>query len=426
MSKREKYNLEFKESISRTFLKTVSAYSNYNDGKIIFGIDYDGNIVGINDLKEECIRIENMINDSIDPAPRFHIDVKKEDGKDLIILTVERGEETPYYYNNKAYKRTDSSTLEVDRFELRRLVLKGVNVTYEEMKASSRNLEFDILESKLKNKLGIEKMSTDILKTLNLLDKNGDYNIAAELIADKNNITFSGIDIVQFGKNMNQILYRETIDKVSLLYQYEKSIEVFGRYYLYEEIEGYERIKKELIPREAFREAVANAIVHRVWDTNSYIQISMFKNKIEITSPGGLPDGISKEEYLYRNISLLRNPVIAGVFYRLNIIEKFGIGVMRINEEYRDSIAKPSYDVSENYIKIILPVVDIKGLDISEDENMVLALFKDEIELSRAELDKKAKFNKAKSIRILNSLVNKNIIEKVGNGPGVTYRLNES
>jgi ATP-dependent DNA helicase RecG len=225
---------------------------------------------------------------------------------------------------------------------------------------------------------------------------------------------------------MNQILYRETIDKVSLLYQYEKSIEVFGRYYLYEEIEGYERIKKELIPREAFREAVANAIVHRVWDTNSYIQISMFKNKIEITSPGGLPDGISKEEYLYRNISLLRNPVIAGVFYRLNIIEKFGIGVMRINEEYRDSIAKPSYDVSENYIKIILPVVDIKGLDISEDENMVLALFKDEIELSRAELDKKAKFNKAKSIRILNSLVNKNIIEKVGNGPGVTYRLNES
>lgn len=424
MDNREKYNLEFKESISRTFLKTISAYSNYNDGEIIFGIDDNGSILGINGVREECIRIENMINDSIDPVPEFHIDVKKIEGKNIIILTVRKGKDTPYYYNKKAYKRADTSTIEVDRFELRRLVLKGLNMDYEETEASSQNLEFNILESRFKEKLGIKEMTSDILKTLDLLDKSGKYNVAAELLADKNNINFSGIDIVRFGKNINQILYRETIDKVSLLEQYEKAIEIFERYYQYEEIEGYKRIKKELIPKEAFREALANAIVHRIWDVNSYIQTSMFKDRIEINSPGGLPDGISESEYLYGNISLLRNPIIANVFYRLDIIEKFGTGIMRINEEYIDSIAKPSYEVSENYIRITLPIIDIKGLNLSEDENIILNIFKEELELSRIEVDNKSGFNKTKSLRVLNSLIDKNIIEKLGNGPSITYRLN--
>ncbi|MBC8589505.1 ATP-binding protein [Paratissierella segnis] len=293
------------------------------------------------------------------------------------------------------------------------------------MQASTQHLEFNILELKFKEKLGIKKLTSDILKTLNLLDKNGDYNVAAELLSDKNNIRFAGIDIVRFGANINQILYRETIKEVSLLSQYDKAIEIFGRYYQYEEIIGYQRIKKELIPREAFREALANAIVHRIWDINSYIQISMFENKLEINSPGGLPAGMSKDEYLYSNISLLRNPIIADVFYRLDIMEKFGTGIMRINEEYANNIAKPIYDISENYIKIILPIIDIKKLDLSDGENIVLDIFKEEIELSRAELDKKTKFNKTKSIRILNSLIDKNIIEKLGNGPGTTYKLIE-
>ncbi|TJX15372.1 AAA family ATPase [Tissierella creatinini] len=423
MERKEKYNLEFKESISKTFLKTVSAYSNYNDGKIIFGIDDNGNIIGIDNIKEASIRIENMINDSIDPVPQFHLNIEKKDGGDIMVLTVEKGKDTPYYYNGRAYKRSDTSTLEVDRFELRRLALKGVNMNYEEIQSSTQNLEFKILESKLKEALGIEEISPDILKTLNLLDKKGDYNLAAELLADKNDIKFSGIDIVRFGENINQIQYRETIDRVSLLNQYDKAIEIFERYYQYEEIEGYKRIKKELVPKEAFREALANAIVHRVWDINSYIQISMLKDKIEINSPGGLPGGISEDEYLYSNISLLRNPIIAGVFYRLDVIEKFGTGIMRINEEYTDSTAKPNFKISENYIKIILPVIDIKMIGLSEDENIVLDIFKGEIELSRAELEDKAKFSKSKAIRILNSLIDKNIIIKLGSGSSVTYRL---
>lgn len=347
---------------------------------------------------------------------KYNLEFKEE-------VTVKKGKDTPYYYKGKAYKRSDTSTLEVDRFELRRLAIEGINMDYEERKASSTSLNFSILESKLRETVGIEKINIDILKTLNLYNKDRYYNIAGELLADENDIDFSGIDIVRFGKDINQILYRETMSNESLLSQYDRAIEVFGLYYQYEEIEGYTRVKKELIPKEAFREAIANAIVHRVWDVKSYIQISMYEDRIEVNSPGGLPDGISKEEYLNGNISILRNPIIAGVFYRLNIIEKFGTGIMRINKEYIDSISKPSYNITQNNIKIILPVMDIDRLDLSEEEIMIYKILKDEMECSRAELDKKSGFNKSKALRIINNLIDKNIIQKMGSGPGTTYKL---
>lgn len=423
METKEKYNLEFKVEVTKTFLKTVSAYANYNDGVIIFGVDDDGGLIGLDSAKEEYLRIENMINDSIVPVPNFEIEVKELEDKTIVLLEVKKGKDTPYYYQGKAYKRADTSTVEVDRFELRRLAMEGVNMDFEERKASSQDLSFTILEFWLKEKAGIEKINLDILKTLNLFSRDGYYNIAGELLADRNDIAFTGIDIVKFGKDINKILYRETISNKSLLAQFERAIEIFEQYYRYEEIDGYDRRKKELIPKEAFRESLANAIVHRVWDTNSYIQIAMYEDRIEINSPGGLPTGISKEEYLYGNISVLRNPIIAGVFYRLNIIEKFGTGIVRINDEYIHSISKPSFDVSENRIRIVLPVTEIDKLDLSKDEVLVYGLLREEIELSRGEIDLKTGFEKSKTLRIINNLIDKNIVVKIGGGAAVTYKL---
>ncbi len=423
METKESYNLEFNEEVSRTFLKTVSAYANYNDGKIIFGIDDNGNLLGIESSKEESLRIENMINDSLVPVPNFEIKVKEVGSKTIILLEVKKGKDTPYYYKGKAYKRADTSTVDVDRFELRRLAMEGINMDYEDRKASSQDLSFNILESKLKEEAGIEKINLDILKTLNLYNKEGYYNIAGELLADRNDIAFSGIDIVKFGKDINKIQYRKTISNKSLLTQFDRAIEIFEQYYLFEEIDGYNRIKKELIPKEAFRESLGNAIVHRVWDTNSYIQIAMYEDRIELNAPGGMPAGISKEEYLYGNISVLRNPIIAGVFNRLNIIEKFGTGIARINEEYTHSISKPDFNVSENRIRIVLPISELDKLDLSKDELFIYGLLKEELELSRREIDLKTGFEKSKTLRILNSLVDKNIVKKIGSGAAVTYKL---
>lgn len=423
MNLSEKYNLELKREVTVTFLKTVSAYANYNDGEIVFGIDDNGKAIGMSDIKHECLRIESMINDCIDPVPDFRIEPRAFDGVDTIVLTVRRGENTPYYYKGKTYRRSDTSTLEVDRFELKRLVLEGSNLDYEELKANSQSLTFMILESKLREKAGIKKINIDILKTLNLYNVEGYYNTAGELLADEVSIKFSGIDIVRFGKDIDQILYRETIDRKSLLIQFDRAIELFEQYYRYEEIKGYKRVVKEIIPKKAFREALANAIIHRVWDVNSFIRISMYDDKIEIESPGGLPEGISKDEYLYSNISILRNPIIAGIFYRLDIIEKFGTGIARINSTYSNSLSKPNYLINNNSITIVLPVTREDNSSLSTDEMAAYDLLKKEVELSRKELDEELRQDKSKTIRILNTLIEKGIIEKLGQGPGITYRI---
>lgn len=311
--RKESKDVEFKERITRSYLKTVSAYANYKNGKIIFGINDEGEAIGLEKVVENKLNIENTINDTIKPKPEYTLDIEKIEGKSCIVLNVKKGDFPPYYYNGKAYKRNDMSTIEVDTVELNRLILQGSNLDYEAIEIENEKLEFKFLEKKMKEVVGIKELNLDILKTLNLYE-NKKFNIAAELFADNNNRKFSGIDIVVLGENINKILFRENIERKSILEQYYEAISVFERYYEYEEIVGAERIKKEKVSKEAFRESVANAIVHRLWDINANIKIVMSNDKIEIISPGSLPLGMSEDEYMRGYVSVLRNPIIANIF----------------------------------------------------------------------------------------------------------------
>lgn len=107
-------------------------------------------------------------------------------------------------------------------------------------------------------------------------------------------------------------MHRELFSGISILKQFDQATSVFRRYYQYEIIEGFERKTIETIPEEAFREAIANALVHRTWDIDSHIRVAMFSDRLEVSSPGGLPRGITEEEYLHGSISNLRNPSSTG------------------------------------------------------------------------------------------------------------------
>ena len=381
----ENKNLEFKEKISKSYLKTVSAYSNYGGGKIIFGIDDNGKVIGLEKITDVKLNIENTINDSIKPKPDYTLEIEKIEGKDCIVLSIRRGNFPPYYYNGKPYKRNDTSTVEVDRVELNRLVLQGSNLDYEEVEIENTDLKFKFLEKKLKEIIEIKELNLDILKTLNLY------------------------------KN-----------KKSILEQYFETISIFEKYYEYEEIIGFKRIKKEKISKEAFREALANAIVHRIWDINSNIKIVMSNDKIEIISPGSLPQGISENEYMKGYISILRNPIISNIFYRLRIIEKFGTGVMRIKYEYRESFTKPIFEIDENSIRVTLPTIETTPSSLVNGEIKVFEILKKYDKLSRKEIEELCNFNKSKTIRSINSLINKSIIKQVGKGRSTKYQLKNS
>ena len=413
---KESKELELKSTITNTFLKTVSAFSNYNSGKIIFGVDDNGKIIGLENIEELCLDLENKINDNISPKPDFRF--IKDTKKNIITLIVEEGLNKPYLYKGKAYKRNDTSTVEVDKVELNRLTLLGLNQYYEELKARKQDLEFKVLKKELEEKLLLKNFSKDVLKTLNLYDDKNGYNNAAELLADKN--TFSGVDIAKFGKSIDEILDRNLFVNISIILQYQKTLEVFNRYYKYEQILGSERIEKELIPEKAFREVIANALIHRTWDVNSNIRISMYEDKIEVSSPGGLPSGISEKEYLNGQISQLRNPILANIFFRLKYIEMFGTGIRRINESYKNFAVKPNFEIFENSIKITLPITKTE-LFLTTDEKIIMDILEKGNILSSSEILEKVEFKKDKLNRILKNLIQKNYIDVIGNGRGTKY-----
>ena len=416
---RESKTLEFKENVTNTFLKTVSAFSNFGDGDIEFGVDDDGNKVGIEEPDKVCLDLENKINDSIKPRPDFKFKINRT--TNVITLSVMEGMYKPYLYKGKAYKRNDTATVEIDQVELTRLILAGNNMSYEKLQyMGKQTLSFHLLEKKLVDILGIEKLNNDILRTLNLCMEDGRYNNAAGLLADKND--FPGTDAAKFGKDINEIMERKILSGISVLEQYEQAVDMFRRHYQYEEIKGTARNKIELIPEEAFREVLANAIVHRTWDVDQNIRIAMFNDHIEVSSPGGLPYGLSKEEYMNGNISNLRNPVLGGVFFRLNLIEMFGTGIRRIKYAYRDSTLKPIFEVYENSIVISLPVTTT-NLIMTQDETKIYNLLKDGSELSSGEMSKVLGFSRNKVVRVTGSLVNKRYIRVIGSGRGTRYSM---
>ena len=177
-----------------------------------------------------------------------------------------------------------------------------------------------------------------------------------------------------------------------------------------------------LIPEEAFREAIANALVHRMWDVEARINVAMFPDRIEITSPGGLPKGMHEEEYHRGGISILRNRIIGTVFLRLNMIERFGTGIRRIREAYAAGERQPTFDVGENSIRITLPVLQQKA-SLTEDEKMVLALVKNRAMPSSAVAEASG-FGRSKALAILKRLVSKGCIRTLGTGRGLKYTAN--
>ena len=413
---RETRTLEFKETITNTFLKTVSAFSNYDGGTIFFGVDDDGNIKGLPDVKQACLDIENKINDSITPQPYYTLEVQNND--QTIKLTVKSGLQKPYLYKSKAYKRNDTATIEVDTLEFSRLVLDGKNIRFEELPCKDQELSFEILHRKLKETVRIENFDKDTLKTLNLYDDVNGFNNAAGLLADKNH--FPGIDIVKFGENISIIQKRSTFENISVLEVYEKAIDVFRDYYQYEVIQGADRKKMEKVPEAAFREAIANALIHRVWDVNSQIRVSMFDDRIEIVSPGGLPSGITEEEYLSGKLSVLRNRNLANVFYRLGFVEIFGTGITRIKQLYAESLIKPDFEVSENAIEIVLPIFE-KNADLTEDEIVIYKLLSKTMLKPISEVAPYVPFGKSKTIKLLKEMCQKGVIAVEGKGKGTKY-----
>ena len=199
-------------------------------------------------------------------------------------------------------------------------------------------------------------------------------------------------------------------------------------------IEGPYRKTVEDVPLIAYREAVANMLVHRDYSVAVDARIEIYSDRIEIVSPGGLPIGLLNEEFVEGRISKARNQKIADVFLRLKMIEKLATGIRRIKEQYVDQKVKPQFLTSENSVVIILPFVNQEGTqndrdffvsesDLQGKESEIFDMIKQNPLIKRVDIQSLIKLEKSQTIELINKLRTSGKIIKVGNGPATGYKV---
>ena len=148
----------------------------------------------------------------------------------------------------------------------------------------------------------------------------------------------------------------------------------------------------------------------------------MFENCVEISSPGGLIYGMDREIFLAGAFSALRNPIVAHVFNKIRIIEAFATGIKRTNNTYNDFAIKPSIEVDDFGVEVKLPSIDIQK-PISSKNNDYLKQLDPSIKYTRIELETLFGLNKDTLIRLLNQLIEEDLLVKEGKGRATKYYL---
>ncbi|GBU28056.1 ATPase AAA [Treponema sp. R8-4-B8] len=183
-------------------------------------------------------------------------------------------------------------------------------------------------------------------------------------------------------------------------------------------------------PEDALREALLNALVHRDYAFSSSTLISIFDDRIEFVSIGGLPKGVSLEDIML-GVSMLRNEKLANVFYRLRLIESYGIGIQKIMHSYAGYIRKPEIQSTANAFKITLPnknvnnhkIKEVKTLPVSfnEKEEKIIALLNKRGKIVRKNVESTLSISQAMAVRLLRGLIDKGVIRAINGGKNTRY-----
>lgn len=431
--------IEFKREYTDDIKKTVVAFANSDGGTIYIGIQDDGTVVGVADADDTILRTTNASRDAIRPDVTLFVECNIEvmEGKKVIVITVQRGTARPYYVAKKGvrpegvYVRQGASTVPATETAILNMIKETSGDCYEKARSLEQQLTFERTAAYFERKnvaFGVQQKIS-----LGLVGNDGTYTNLALLLSEQ---CQHSIKLAVF-EGSKKTLFRERKEfSGSLLGQIEDAYECMGQYnHTRAEFRGLERIDQKDYPVEALREALLNAIVHRDYSFSASTLISIFDDRIEIVTVGGLVKGIALEDILL-GVSILRNQNLAGIFYRLNLIEAYGTGVPKIMECYEESARSPKFEVTDHAFKIMLPNrnfvernditrVEEKRLGITEREEQVIRLLETEEFIVRKNVEEALQISQATAIVLLREMTQKGLLKREGNGKFVKYRLRE-
>lgn len=346
----ESKTLELKEGLpakGEKYAKTLIAFANSAGGKLIVGVrDSDRAIIGVRNAALVADAIANALDDLCEPQIAPRIRTIEINGVDLVIAEVQPGSATPYHLKGVdlakgTYVRVGATSRRADEHSLRELTLRGVSQTYDEQPCLDSPLDKDAVEvlcsemnsRRLHSAYGWE-ITPRNLENWGLIKNAGGVPVPtrALLLLTSNPFRFARIQCGQF-KGMTRSVFLDRREYGGPLQAQIDEAEAFvlRNIRLGARIEGLYREDRYEIPPEAIREAIVNAVVHRDLQANSCVQVALFDDRLEITSPGSLYGGITIEQAL-EGATSLRNPKIAEAFMQMDLFESWGTGLRRIRE----------------------------------------------------------------------------------------------
>ncbi|MDK2804816.1 MAG: ATP-dependent helicase RecG [Peptostreptococcaceae bacterium] len=429
---KESIHLELKKEYVKDILKTVIAFANTSGGKIYIGIDDDGKVLGVQKLDTDILKLSNSIRDSIKPDITLFtsILVEKIDSNDVIVVDVQKGASSPYYLIDKGirpsgvYVRQGASSVPATDAAILKMIRDTDGDNFEELRSLNQNLDFDFLKKEFED--ANIKLEHSQMRTFNIIDEDGLYTNLGLLLSEQCPHT---IKAAVFEGNTKEIFKDRFEFSGSLLKQMKDVYSFLNRYNrTNSEITGLKRTDTREYPEIAIREALLNSIVHKEYSYSSSTLISVFDDKIEIVTIGGLTKGLSEDDIML-GVSILRNRNLANIFYRLKLIEAYGTGIPKIIESYNEYNVKPKIEISSNAFKITLPnTLKEKSSsklekNLSDKEYLIVNMLKENEYIKRTDIEKNLSISSSMAIKLLRNMVENSIIEKLGKGKNVIYRL---
>ena len=430
----ENNNTEFKREFVDEVKKTVIAFANTAGGKIYIGVDDDGSAVGVSDPDDVMLKCSNAIRDAIRPDITMFVNYSVETiaNKQVVVIDVQRGTSIPYYLESKGirpagvYVRQGASSVPASETAILKMIKETDGDKYENARSIQQELTFN--SAKKEFETDSVSFNEQTMRTLKLISDDGVYTNLGLLLSDQCPHTIKAAVF----EGTNKFVFKDRAEfNGSLLEQINSAYEYINRYNrTRSEFEGIHRIDIRDYPVEAIREALLNSVVHRDYAFSASILISIFDDRIEIVSIGGLVRGITKDE-IFMGLSVQRNEALANVFYRLNLIEAFGTGISKIFRLYEGFNVKPSIETSDNAFKIILPntvsakeMISVAKPKRSLTDDDILQAFRRTGVVTRSGIEEYANISQAGASRIVRRLLNEGKITKIGNGKSSRYIIN--
>ncbi|MDM8238902.1 putative DNA binding domain-containing protein [Pseudoflavonifractor phocaeensis] len=432
MTFQESETLELKEIVVEDIKKEIIAFANSAGGTLYVGVADDGGIVGVENPDTVIQQISNMVRDSIKPDITMFIryTAKNVEGKQIVAVEIQRGTGRPYYLAKKGlrpegvYVRQGTSSVPATSTAIRRMIKDTDGDSFEAMRSLEQNLTFQAAEKEFALRdlaFGVSQM-----KTLGILNTDGIYTNLGLLLSEQCAHTVKAAVF----EGTNQSIFRDRQEFTgSLLQQMNEVYEYIDRRnQVHSTFDKLRRIDTRDYPEVAIREALLNSLVHRDYSFSASTLISVYDDRIEFTSIGGLPAGVSLDDIML-GLSVCRNPKLANVFYRLELIEAYGTGMKKIMGVYENSNKKPVIETTDNAFKIILPNLneDVGSLPVadagSEAERQVLEFIQKNGSISRKETETAVNLKQTAAGRLLSKMIQKKLIVQIGQGKNTKYRL---